>query len=260
MAILKQPEHLEYLRHSGKILVSTLRLLQKHLKPGISGQELDSLAIEFVRDHGGELPFLGYDGFPNSLCLSVNEEVNHGLASADKYIPDNSVVKLDFGVSYKGLFTDSAITVLVGQKHTDKVKKLLESNKEALWAGIDQVKAGARLGDIGAAIDHVCQRDGFGNVLALGGHGLGYSVHDAPFIPHAGKKGKGSRLFENQIIAIEPLFTLGSGEVDFDDTPEDGWTVTTSDNTLASHFEHTMIVTKQGCEVITDVADTDLLS
>jgi methionyl aminopeptidase len=258
MAILKQADHLPLLRHSGKILVSTLKLLEKHLKPGVTGKYLDDLAIAFVRDHGGELPFLGYEGFPNSLCLSVNNEVNHGLASADKIIPENSVVKLDFGVIYQGLYSDSAVTIILGDAG-ERARRMCESNKAALWAGIKAVKAGKRIGDIGAAVDAVAKRDGFGNVLALGGHGLGYSVHDAPFIAHAGKVGKGPRLFENQIIAIEPLFSLGSGEVDFDDTSEDGWTVRTSDNTLASHFEHTMIVTKEGCEVITDIPDSELL-
>jgi methionyl aminopeptidase len=257
MSIIQTPEDLQNLRHSSLILASCLDLLGRTLQPGLKASELDKLADTFIRDHGGIPSFKGYQGYPYSLCLSVNQEVVHGLPSETKIIPDRGLVSLDLGVVYKGMYSDSAVTHQVGEL-TARQQDLVKITKQALWKGISVLKAGARLGDIGYEVDLEAKKAGFGNVLEFGGHGLGYQIHDDPFILHAGRRGKGSRLFENQVIAIEPMFTLGSGQVNISE--EDGWTVATQDGSWSAHFEHTILITKKGYEVLTDVPKENLLS
>jgi methionyl aminopeptidase len=259
MAIIKNPTDLENLKHSSLILMSCFAYLESLLKPGISAGELDRAATEFIRKHGGEPSFLGYNGFKYALCTSINTEVVHGLSNDEKLIPDNSLVSFDLGVVYKNMYSDSAKTYIVGQV-SDEAKKLVEATEKSLLEGIKKIRAGNKTGDIGYAVNGVAKKHGLGNVLELGGHGVGYAVHEEPFISHSGLPGKGVRLFENQVIAVEPMFTLGSGDVDFDETREDGWTVRTSDNTLAAHFEHTILITKKGCEVLTDIPQEKLLT
>lgn len=252
MAIMKSTQDLETLRHSSKILRNTMYLLEDIIKPGMSAAELDQAAIENIRSLGGEPSFLGYSGYKYALCTSINNEVVHGVSSSDKIIPENGIVSLDCGVVYKGLFSDMAITIIMGEVD-DKVKYLVEKTKESLYSAINSAKAGKRVGDLGFAAGEVAKKSGLGNVLELGGHGVGYAVHEEPFIMHSGIKGKGQRLFENQVIAIEPMLTLGTGDVDFDETAEDGWTVRTADGSLAAHWEHTVLVTKYGSEALTDL-------
>ncbi|MBC7471641.1 MAG: type I methionyl aminopeptidase [candidate division SR1 bacterium] len=258
MAILKNQEDLQNLRHSCLILMSCFYHLGNMLKPGISAGELDRFAIDFIRKHDAEPSFLGYNGFKYALCTSINSEVVHGLSNDEKIIPDNCIVSLDLGAIYKNMYSDSAKTYIVGTV-SEKTKQLVETTEKALFEGIKKIKAGNRTGDLGYAINNVAKKAGFGNVLELGGHGVGYAVHEEPFIQHSGLPGKGVRLFENQVIAVEPMFTMGSGKVDFDDTASDGWTVRTEDNSLSAHSEHTILVTKKGCEVLTDIPLEKLL-
>jgi len=258
MSLMKSQADIETLKHSSKILMSCFKLLENELKAGVSAGYLDKLATTFIRDHGGEPSFLNYNGFKYAVCTSINNEVVHGISPDSKIIPDNCIVSLDLGVNYKGLFSDSAKTYVVGEVAPEALN-LLEVTKKALVAGIGAVKAGNRVGDVGAACERVISKAGLGNVLDLGGHGVGYKVHDEPFIPHSGKEGKGPRFFENQVIAIEPMVTLGSPDVEFDETPQDNWTVRTADKKWSAHFEHTILITKKGCEVLTDIPDGDLL-
>ena len=252
MAIMKSAQDLETLRHSAKILRSTMYLLEDMLEPGITAADLDKAAIEYIRAHDAEPSFLGYNGYKYALCTSLNDEVVHGVSSANKIIPKQGLVSLDLGVNYKGLFSDMAMTFILGQADS-QVERLVAKTKESMFAAAGAVKAGKRVGDIGAAAGQVAQAAGLGNVLELGGHGVGYAVHEDPYIMHAGTPGKGARLFENQVIAIEPMLTLGSGDIEFDETHEDGWTVRTLDGSLAAHWEHTVLVTKKGAEILTDL-------
>jgi methionyl aminopeptidase len=258
MAILKNNQDLENLKYSCRILMSCYEHLEDMLRPGISASELDDFAIKFIRSYDAEPSFLGYQGFGYALCTSVNNEVVHGLSNKDKIIPDNSLVSLDLGVVYKGMFSDSAKTFVLGDVPTAAIK-LVEKTEMALMEGIKTVKAGKKIGDIGFAINQVAQKNGLGNVLDLGGHGVGYAVHESPFIMNSGRQGVGATLFENQVIAIEPMFTLGSNGVDFDESTSDGWTVRTSDGSLSAHFEHTVLVTKKGHEILTIIEKDQVL-
>ena len=252
MAILKSTQDLDTLRHSAKILRSTMYLLEDMLEPGITAADLDRAATDYIRSHDAEPSFLGYNGYKYALCTSINDEVVHGISSREKVIPEIGLVSLDLGVNYKGLFSDMAMTFVMGQADS-QIHNLVAKTKESMFAAARAAKAGKRVGDIGAAAGKVAQEAGLGNVLELGGHGVGYAVHEDPYIMHAGTPGKGSRLFENQVVAIEPMLTLGSGEVEFDETHEDGWTVRTLDGSLAAHWEHTVLITKKGSEILTDL-------
>jgi len=259
MGFLKNDQEYQDLKRSSLILVSCISLLRKTIKPGMNAKELDDLAYQFIKDNGGEPAFLGYDGFRYTVCTSVNEEVAHGLSNEQKVFQEGSIVNLDIGVIVNGMFSDSGYTVALGEISKDS-QKLLDVTKEALAAGIAQVKSGVKTGTIGNAIDQVAQKNGFGNVFELGGHGVGHAVHEEPHIPNQGIPGRGTTLFENQVIAIEPLFTLGEGAVIFDQTREDGWTVKTQDGSWCAQFEHTIIVRKKGAEVLTDIPESELIT
>jgi methionyl aminopeptidase len=256
MSIIKSPEDLKKLRYSCKILMSCYHLLKKKVKPGVSAGELDKFAKEYIRDYQAEPSFLGYKGFKYAVCVSIDDEIVHGTAPEKKIIPENCLVSLDMGVNYQGLFSDAALSLEVGVLDT-RISKLSEDTKKSLWRGIKAVKPRAKTGDIGVAIDKIAKENGYGNIFELGGHGVGYSVHDEPFIQQTGLGGKGSTLFENQVIAIEPMFTLGSSRIVVDE--EDDWTVYTSDGSISAHWEHTVLVTKKGHEVLTDIPEKELL-
>jgi methionyl aminopeptidase len=259
MSIIKNQEDIEKLKKSALVLRSALFQVEKNIRPGISAAKLDLIVETFIRDHGGRPSFKGLYGFPNTLITELNEEVVHGLSNPEKIIPEKCVVSFDCGVEYQGLFSDMCILLSFGNISEDE-KKLIEKTKESLWAGIAEVKAGKKTGDIGFAVNKVLKDAGLGNVLELGGHGLGYQAHCEPHITHKGKRGKGKRLFENQVIALEPMVTLGSGEVDFIRDPKTGWEVVVSKERVTSaHVEHTLLVTKNGCEVITDILPENML-
>jgi methionyl aminopeptidase len=255
MSILKNQEDIEKIKHSALILRSALWQVEKNIKPGISACKLDKIVEEFIFDNKGRPSFKGLYGFPNTLITELNEEVVHGLSNEGKIIPENCVVSFDCGVEYQGLYSDMCILLSIGNI-TEEEKLLIQKTEESLWAGIKEVKAGKKTGDIGFAVNKVLEDAGLGNVLDLGGHGLGYKPHCDPHIIHKGKKGRGNRLFENQVIAIEPMVTLGSGQVDFVADKKTGWEVVVSKERVTSaHIEHTLLVTKEGCEVITDIPE-----
>ena len=258
MSIIKNSEDMANLRHSCRILISCFEHLGGLIRAGISAGELDQFAIAFIRSYDGEPSFLGYQGFKYAVCTSINDEVAHGLSPFTKIIPNNCLVKLDMGVRYKGMISDSCRTYIIGEVDP-KYQKLVEVNKEAMMAGISVVKAGTKLGDIGHTIDAIAKKHGYGNVYELGGHGVGYEVHSKPFVAHQGKKDTGIRLQENQVICIEPMFNLGRADVVFDQTKSDGWTVKTKDGSWCAQHEHEILVTKTGSEILTQITPDQIL-
>ncbi len=240
------------LRQSGAILAAVLRHVSNQMGPGQTTAELDALARKELAALGGTSPFLGYvvDGsqpFPAALCVSVNDEIVHGIPGARELV-FGDVVGLDFGVTYEGMITDGAITVVVGGQPNSAVSRLLAATQEALAAGVAQVKAGARVGDISAAIEHRLKRDKLGIIRELSGHGVGDVVHEEPTILNYGRAGTGMRLEAGMSLAIEPMASLGDRHIRI---AADGWTIKTSDGSIAAQFEHSVLVTATGCEILT---------
>lgn len=244
----KSPQEIENMRISGQMLAHVLDVLKNSIKAGMTTQDLDYIARDELKKLGGNAPFLGYQGFPATLCVSVNEEVVHGIPG-DRVIQDGDIVGMDYGVEYKGMITDSAITVSVGSV-SPQAEKLIEATKKSMMAGIRAVKAGAHVGDISAAVEAVLKPAGYGIVEDLAGHGVGDSLHEEPWIPNFGKAGKGPVLEAGMTICIEPMATLGSKKVRI---AKDRWTVFTKDYSLAAHFEHTILVTEKGHEILTEL-------
>lgn len=247
---VKTLAEIEAMRESGRMLALVLAKLREIIEPGQTTKYLDEVATKELRALGGEPAFLGYQGYPAVICISVNDEVVHGIPSAQRMLRDGDIVGLDFGVKYNGMITDSAISVIVGKPQSREHEILLQKTEESLRAGIKQVKAGVRIGDIAAAVQSVLEPAGYGIVRDLVGHGVGHLVHEDPNIPNYGNKGTGDRLQAGMTIAIEPMATLGGYGVTID---RDGWTIRTADHSLAAHFEHTILVTETGSEVLTKV-------
>jgi methionyl aminopeptidase len=259
MSIIKNQDDLENLKHSCLILASCLEMIRTEAKVGVSAGKLNNLAETFIRDHGATPSFKNLYGYPYTLITELNDEVVHGMSPDNKILPDNSIVSFDCGAIYKGMYSDMCILMSFGDIGKEG-EMLVQKTEEALWAGIGAVKAGKRVGDIGYAVDKVLQDAGLGNVLDLGGHGLGYKPHDEPHITHAGRAGSGARLMENMVIAIEPMVTLGSGEVYFEPVSGSGIEIVKSvEGCMAAHIEHSVLVTKDGHEVLTDIAADKLL-
>lgn len=255
MIELKTKEEIEIMREGGRRHARILHTLKEMVEPGVSSFVLEEKARELIEKEEGEASFLGYSPeganrpFPAALCFSVNDEVVHGIPNEKEYIiKDGDVVTLDIGFTYKGFITDSAITVVAGNG-TDETKALIKATRESLEAGIKAVKPGRFVGDIGAAVASVAKDAGFSIAKGLSGHGVGYAVHEDPFVPNEGARGTGEELRPGMVIAIEPMLTLGGGKVVFD--KEDGYTYRTKDGSLAAHFEHTVAVTEEGHIVLT---------
>lgn len=242
----KTQEEIQNMRIAGGMLAQVLSVLKQTIKPGMTTLDLDYIARDELNKLGGNAPFLGYQGFPATLCVSVNEEVVHGIPG-ERVIKDGDIVGMDYGVEYKGMITDSAITVGVGQV-SPEAQRLMEITKKSMMAGIAAVKAGAHVGDISAAVEAVLKPAGYGIVEDLAGHGVGDSLHEEPWIPNFGKAGKGPVLEAGMTICIEPMATLGGKKVRI---AKDRWTVYTKDLSLAAHFEHTILVTEKGHEILT---------
>lgn len=247
---VKTSAEIAAMRESGRMLATVLQLLAKVLEPGQSTKYLDEYARKELKALGGTPSFLGYQGFPATLCVSVNDEVVHGIPRHDKIIAPGDLVSLDFGVTYQGMVTDSAITVIAGKPLDPEHEKLVATTKESLQCGIKQVKDGIQTGDIAAAVQKVLDEKRYGIVRDLVGHGVGHHVHEDPNIPNYGRKGSGERLQAGMTIAIEPMATLGDYGVTID---PDGWTIRTRDGSLAAHFEHTVLITESGFEILTKV-------
>lgn len=254
MTILKNIEDVNKLREGGKILASVLYEVAQKAVVGAKTIELDIFAEKMIREAGGRPSFKNYKTlddkvpYPASLCVSVNDEVVHGIPG-EKILKEGDIVSLDLGMEYKGFYTDMAITVPVG-KASEQAKKLIATTQEALSLGITTVKNGAFIGDIGQAVQSCAERNGFNAVRKLVGHGLGRKAHEDPEIPNFGAKGKGEILREGEVIAIEPMITAGRCDIYLD---KDLWTWKTKDGSLSAHFEHTIIVTKTGAEIITKI-------
>ena len=245
MIYLKTPEEIALLRASNQLVGKTLAEVAKHIRVGITTLELDKIAEDFIRSNGALPGFLGYGGFPNTLCVSVNDQVVHGIPS-NYALKEGDIVSVDCGVLQNGYYGDSAYTFCVG-KVDEKVKKLLEITKESLSLGIDSAQHGNRIGDIGFAIQQHCQKAGFSVVRKLVGHGVGTNLHEDPEVPNFGKKGQGVLLKEGMVIAIEPMINMGNRDVVQE---KDGWTIRTIDRKPSAHFEHTIAVRKGKAEIL----------
>ncbi|MCH5332217.1 MAG: type I methionyl aminopeptidase [Alistipes sp.] len=247
MIYLKTDEEIELLRENNILVSKTLAEVGRHIKPGVTTKELDKIAEDYIRSHGATPAFLGYDGYPATACISVNEQVVHGIPS-DYVIKEGDVVSVDLGTFMKGFVGDSAYTFAVGEV-SDEVKQLLSVTKEALYKGTAQAKAGNRVGDISAAVQDYAESFGYGVVRELEGHGLGRKMHEAPGVPNYGLRGRGPLLKEGMVICIEPMITMGGRAVVFE---RDGWTVRTRDRKPAAHYEFAVAIRKGGPDVLTD--------
>ena len=245
MIYLKTPEEIALLRASNQLVGKTLAEVAKYIKVGVTTLELDKIAEDFIRSNGALPGFLGYGGFPNTLCVSVNDQVVHGIPS-NYALKEGDIVSVDCGVLQNGYYGDSAYTFCVGEVD-EKVKKLLKITKESLSLGIDSAQHGNRIGDIGYAIQRHCQAAGFSVVRKLVGHGVGKNLHEDPEVPNFGKKGQGVLLKEGMVIAIEPMINMGNRDVVQE---KDGWTIRTIDRKPSAHFEHTIAIRKGKAEIL----------
>jgi methionyl aminopeptidase len=245
---VKTAEEIEAMRVSGKMLATVLEKTISSAKPGMTTMDLANIAKEELRVLGGQPAFLGYQGFPNVLCTSVNDEIVHGIPSDKKVLKDGDIVSLDFGVTYKGMITDSARSFIVGKPRSSKDVRLLDSTRISLEAGIEAIRAGIKVGQISNAVESVLKPAGYGIVRDLVGHGVGHQLHEEPNIPNHGPKSAGPVLEAGMTIAVEPMATMGDYKVK---TDEDGWTIRTVDGSRSAHFEHTILITEDGYEVLT---------
>lgn len=246
MIEIKSKREIELLKKAGEITGETHLYLKKFIKPGITTKELDKLAYDFIISKGATPSFLNYDGFPASICVSINEEVVHGIPSNRK-LKKGDIVSLDIGACYKGYHGDSAWTYKVGEVKSE-LSYLLKHTEKALFEGLSVIKEGAHIGDIGYAIEKYAEKHNLGVVKELVGHGVGRSVHEEPDVPNYGKKGTGPLLKEGMVIAVEPMLNLGTADIAILD---DGWTIVTMDDAPSAHFEHTVLVTKDGYIILT---------
>lgn len=252
MVIIKTPEEIAKLRAGGSILARILRTVAAEVKPGITTKSLDDFANTLIFEAGCKPAFLGYRPigarrpYPASLIVSVNDEVVHGIPGK-RVLKNGDIVSLDLGLNYEGVFLDHAVTVPVGGISA-KDKELISVAKQALYEGINAVKLNGTVGDIGYAIERLVKKHTFGIVRTLSGHGVGRAIHEDPYVPNYGRPGKGEKLKPGMVIAIEPMITRGGEEVV---ELEDGYTIVTVDHSRAAHFEHTVLITEEGAEVLT---------
>ena len=243
MITLKSPREIETMAAAGRIVAGTLVLVQRHVRPGVSTEELDRLAEDFIRSHPGARPsFKGLYDFPATLCTSINAEVVHGIPSAKRILREGDVLSVDVGVWLEGLHADAAATFAVG-KVASGAERLLHVTQDALAAGVAQARAGNHVGDIGHAVQQVAEAAGYSVVRELVGHGIGSSFHEEPQVPNYGKPKRGARLMPGMTIAIEPMVNVGGPDIR---TLDDKWTVVTQDVSLSAHFEHTVAVLADG--------------
>ena len=260
MIIIKTSEEIEIIREGGKHLATVLYKVKKIVKPGISTKDLDIYTEKLIRELGDQPAFLNYKPYgankpyPASLCVSVNDEVVHGIPNKNRILKEGDIVSLDLGLKHKGLFTDMAITMPVGKVNVFN-QKLIEITEQALQIGIEAARGGNTVGDIGYAIEsfiHVQKNKGnnmqYGIVEVLAGHGVGRAIHEDPYIPNFGKKGKGEKLIPGMVVALEPMINLGTKNVTIDN---DGYTFRTADGKNSAHFEHTILITEGEAEILT---------
>ncbi len=248
MITLKSDREIELMREAGRIVALTHKMLAQAVVPGITTAELDVIAEKNIRAHGGEPAFKGYNGFPASICTSINEQVVHGIPSIRK-LKKGEIVSIDVGVNYKGYYGDAAVTLPVGEI-SDSAAELLEVTQESLYHGIQCARVGNRLSDISHAVQTFAEDRGYHVVRNYVGHGIGTSMHEEPEIPNFGRPGRGPRLQKGMVLAIEPMINIGTWEVE---TLEDNWTVVTQDGSFSAHFEHTVAVGEEGAEILTQL-------
>jgi len=245
---IKSAREIEAMAVAGQIVAETLALVGRRAEPGVSTEDLDDIAEEFIRGHPGAIPsFKGLYGFPKSLCTSINHEVVHGIPSHKRVLRDGDILSVDCGVCVDGLHGDSAVTVAIGNVR-DEAARLMEVTQLALEAGVAAATAGNHVGDIGAAVQYVAESAGFSVVRELVGHGIGTSFHEEPQVPNYGKAKRGPRLTRGMTIAIEPMINAGAATVR---TLADKWTVVTRDGSLSAHFEHTVVILDDGNRILT---------
>lgn len=248
MIILKSPDEIEKMAKANQIVAQVLLKLKEVVAPGMTTNDLDKMAEEIIRRAGGIPTFIGYRGYPKSLCTSINEEVVHGIPS-DRTLLEGDIVGIDCGVTYEGFVGDSAVTVPVG-KISPEAEKLLQVTKESLDKGIEMVVEGNRIGDIGYAVQSYAESHGYSVVRDFVGHGIGRRMHEEPQVPNFGKKGTGPRIKVGMVLAIEPMVNKGTWEVQ---VLEDKWTVVTKDRQLSAHFEHSIACTDKGPRVLSQI-------
>jgi methionyl aminopeptidase len=248
MIIIKSPREIELIRKSCRIVVDTFEYIIKLIRPGVTTGEIDNQVERYIRSWGAKPAFKGYRGFPASACISINDAVVHGIPSKEK-LKVGQIVSIDIGVEYQNYFGDGARTFIIGEI-PEKTRKLLNITKHALYKGIDAARVGNRLSDISHSIQTHVEQAGFSVVRDLVGHGVGRKLHEDPQIPNYGPPNKGPRLKYGMVLAIEPMVNMGGYEVFFDD--EDKWTVRTVDGLPSAHFEHTVAITENGVDILTD--------
>jgi methionyl aminopeptidase len=250
MIIRKSPAEIEIMARAGAVVARANMAVRDALRAGMTTADLDRIAEDVIVGEGAIPSFKGYHGFPATLCTSRNHEIVHGIPSTDVVLEEGDVISVDCGAIVEGFHGDSAMTLIVGgpQAASDEVRALVEVTREALWRGIGAARASNRLGDIGAAVQELADRHGYGLVREYVGHGVGRALHEAPSVPNYGRAGKGLKLSEGLVIAIEPMFNLGGDETE---QLEDGWTVVTADGTVSAHWEHTIAITPEGPLVLT---------
>jgi methionyl aminopeptidase len=247
--VIKTPQEIEKMRRAGSVVREVLEHVRSVVKPGATTMDLEKAAEQKMTELNAIPAFKGYHGFPCVLCTSVNSEVVHGIPSAKRVLREGDIVSIDCGAIIDGYYGDSAITVPVGSKIAPKTQRLLEVTKASLEKAIQEVKPGATLGDIGAAVQEVVEAEGFSVVRDFVGHGIGTRMHEDPQVPNYGRRGQGLRLREGMVIAIEPMVNVGKPGVE---VLEDGWTAVTEDGSMSAHFEHTVAVTAAGAKILTE--------
>ncbi len=248
MIIYKSADEIAKMRKSGRILAGTIDRVVAAVRPGIATADLDAVAEAYIDEQGAIPSFKGYKGFPASICASINEEVVHGIPSRKRVLSEGDILSLDFGAIWEGFHSDSALTMFVGDPPSAEAEKLVRVTEEALEAGISQIALGARLSDVGAAVQQVAEGAGFSVVREYVGHGIGRNMHEDPQIPNYGEPGRGPLIKPGLVVAVEPMVNIGGWETR---VLADDWTVVTEDGSLSAHFEHTIAVTEDGREVLT---------
>ena len=249
MIQIKNKEQIAIMKEAGRITGEALLVARQHVREGISTYELDKLIREHIERSGAKPSFLGYAGFPGSACISINDEVIHGIPSKKRILCEGDIVKIDVGAYYKGFHGDSARTIPVG-KVSDEAKRLIEATEKSFWAGIAKAQSGNRIGDIGNAIESCVREYGYNVVKRSIGHGVGHELHESPDVPNFGTAGRGVRLCNGMTIAVEPMVNVGTSDVV---EMADGWTVKTADRSLSAHYENTIAITAEGVLVLTEV-------
>ena len=247
MISIKSSKQIDKMRESCKLTKELFLILEDKIKPGITTKELDTIAYNFYKKHGATPNFLNYNGYPATICASVNDEVVHGIPSNKIVLRDGDIISIDMGCILDGWHSDAARTFGVG-KISDDAQKLIDDTKESFFKGIEVIKHGVKLGDVSHTIETFLEERGYGVVRDLVGHGIGRELHESPEVPNFGQAGKGVRLAQGMTLAIEPMVTAGDYHVAVLD---DDWTVVTRDGSLAAHYENTVVVTRDGCEILT---------